>query len=162
VNRRSFITKALAAVAVVPVVGKLVNSQPNAVQRLPILKGPLPYAEQSYVLGSPSDSYLEQWIRPLPAYRRVTITLSLKAFRESFPFEHYFDPPRNNHYFRVRGDFGDHKLILMSYSFYDDQVKIEGGVVECSDDMSCGLGCDGPSFGAFPRFNKGDLTIRLD
>jgi hypothetical protein len=48
-NRRSFITKALAGIAAIPLIGKLVKAQPTLP---PTWKGPIDYTSQSYQLGS--------------------------------------------------------------------------------------------------------------
>lgn len=48
-NRRSFITKALAGLAAVPLIGKLAQAKP---QLPPVYEGPVEYSEVKYVLGS--------------------------------------------------------------------------------------------------------------
>jgi hypothetical protein len=63
-NRRSFITKALAGIAAIPALGKLAGEPVNAVKTLPQMSGPLPYVKHRFVFvddHATAQSQAEVW-----------------------------------------------------------------------------------------------------
>lgn len=130
-NRRAFITKTLVAVAVVPLVGKLVKPQhPLVVSKPPHL----------FPIATGSEGFRPEL--PDKVFRPVTITLDARSFsflKAGFPL--------HGQRFTLKDLNGDHECevvsVELSQGTFDPPVmKISGAVVSCRDPESCRrLGC---------------------
>jgi len=133
-NRRSFTTKALAGLAAIPLIGKLVEARPQATLGVgdfelikDDLKGSYPALPSNWriqQLGSQevtvtfTIAYFDKYIRPLIEHDRIW---------EARP--------------NLVDERGDHELRFRRYSLSEHGAEVGFVVVNCRDTEACRLHC---------------------
>lgn len=146
-NRRSFIGKALAGIAAVPLLGKLAHAAESAYFK------PVPTKYGRVALANGLYFPFKDPPPLLPAFRTVTITFNREALAFAFIADDILHE-RKRYFLRLKDGHGDHALRVVEYALIGlDEIKVTAAIEECHDAMSCRLGCFPPTLHLPQRSN---------